>query len=697
MKKLFFMAQALASITAAAQESKADSTKVIDEVLITAVRAKETLPVTFSNLSKKEIKQRNVGKQIPVLVDRLPSVVSYSEDGTGFGSTALFIRGNDLQRTNVTINGIPYNDSESLGVYWYNLSDFAGSAESIQVQRGVGTSTNGAGAFGASLNVLTDAISQNPYGEIANYYGSYNSHKHSLKFSTGKLNDRFEISGRLSKINSDGYVDRAFSDLTSYFLQAAYSHKNTLIKALVFGGKEKTYLAYKGIDAKTLEENRRYNPSGKYTDKKGNILFYDNETDNYQQDHAQLHWSEKWSGSWTTNLAFHYTKGRGYWEQMDNWGDANGNFVIQYKMDNDFYGTTFSANYKKEAIDLIFGGAANTYDGRHFDEYIWTENATKAYKERLGKKIYGKKNEASAFAKITYSLTDKWSLFADVQYRYVGFKSLLFETMIDEPLHLFNPKAGITFKVNDSNSLYLSYAHATKEANRSDYKDYAENISKGSLLPKAEKVNDFELGWRLITDRLKLNTNLYYMGYTDQLVLTGDISKTGYPLRKNSGNSYRFGLEADALVKISDTFFWQPNFALSRNRNRDYHTKDKSGKIINLGSTEISFSPSFVASNALTYVPLKNLQITWQAKFVGERYLTNENEENAKLPDFFVNNLSLSYELIPRGFCKSVIFTFDVNNFLNREYVAHGRYKKGKAYYYPQATANFLAGMVVTF
>ena len=281
------MASALVMTTAVAQQKK-DSTRVIDEVLINAIRAKETLPVTFSNLSKNEIKKKNFGQQMPMLLTSLPNVVSYSEDGTGFGATALFIRGNDLQRTNVTINGIPYNDSESLGVYWYNLSDFAGSAESIQVQRGVGTSTNGAGAFGASLNVLTDVVSEKPYGEIANFYGSYNAHKHSLKFSTGKINDRFEISGRLSKINSNGYIDRASANLKSYFFQGAYSHKNTLIKALVFGGTEKTYLTYKGIDARQLETNRRYNPAGAYYDAQGNVHFYDNETDNYQTTHSYI-------------------------------------------------------------------------------------------------------------------------------------------------------------------------------------------------------------------------------------------------------------------------------------------------------------------------------------------------------------------------------------------------------------------------
>lgn len=669
----------------------------LDEVLVSAVRAKETLPVTFSNISKKEIQKKNFGQQIPILIGGLPNVVSYSEDGTGFGSTAMYIRGNDLYRTNVTINGIPYNDSESLGVYWYNLSDFAGSAESIQVQRGVGTSTNGAGAFGASINVLTDAISQDPYADIANFYGSYNTHKHSIKFSTGKIKDGFELAGRFSKINSNGYIDRASSDLKSYFLQGAYAKGSTLVKALLFGGVQKTYLTYKGIDQKQLEKNRRYNPAGVYYDANGNKRFYDNETDNYQQDHAQLHWSEKLYPHWTMNISFHYTKGRGYWEQMDNWDDGNGNFVVQYWLDNDFYGNTFSANYKKNNIDLIFGGAANIYKGDHFDRYVWTEKGTKAHNELFEPKSVGKKTEGSSFAKISWQLHPKWNFFGDVQYRYVNFESDIYGVHIDESLHLINPKIGVTYAPNQNNSLYLSYARSTKEANRSDYKNYAENINKGSILPKAESINDFELGWRYVSQKARINANLYYMNYKDQLVLTGDISKTGYSLRKNSGNSYRTGIEIDALLVLSNKFTWQPNVSLSKNKNINHYATDKNNKVVSFGNTDISFSPNVVIGNALTYIPLQNLQITWNAKYVGERFLTNENEENSKLEAFFVNNLNLSYELLPKKFCKSVVFGVDINNVLNKKYVAHGRYRKGKALYFPQAEINYLAGVTIRF
>jgi len=378
MKNVLLYAAIAISTSAIAQQAESPLDSIIspakpiqlDEVLVSSVRATKKLPVTFSNLSKEEIKTKNFGQQLPLLLGQLPNVVSYSEDGSGFGSSNMFVRGSDLYRTNVTINGVPLNDSESQGVFWYNLSDFASSAESIQLQRGVGTSSNGAGAFGASLNVLTDAVQEQASGELANFYGSYNTHKHSLKLSTGKLNDRFELSGRFSVIKSDGYRDRASSDLKSYFLQGAYSHGGTLIKGLVFGGKQSVYLTYLGVDKETLNSNRRYNPAGEYKDAAGNKRFYDNETDNYQQDHAQLHWTQQWNTAWHTQLSFHYTKGKGYWENYEkgaySWiglpslgnnpdgEEKQAYYIHQQGLNNDFWGTTFSANYKKDNIDLVY-------------------------------------------------------------------------------------------------------------------------------------------------------------------------------------------------------------------------------------------------------------------------------------------------------------------------------------------------------
>ena len=703
MKKTLFCGALVLSLPSFAQEMPAIKDSLsekpisLDEVVVQGIRARENTPISFSNVSKKEIQQKNTGQQLPILLGNLPNVVSYSEDGAGYGATALFIRGNDTYRTNVTINGIPYNDAESQGVFFYNLSDFASSAENIQLQRGVGTSTNGAGAFGASLNILSDASSEKPYAQIANYLGSYMTHKHAIKFSTGKLKEHFELAGRFSKINSDGYIDRASSDLKSYFLQGAYSNSNTLIKGLVFGGTEKTYLTYKGISAEQLQKDRRYNPAGKYT-VGGQTFFYDNETDNYQQDHAQLHWTQKWDEHWNTNLSLHYTKGKGYWEQMDNWGDSKGNFVIRYQLDNDFYGTVFSANYRKQAIELILGGAANVYEGNHYNETVWTENATNPYRD-ISDWVYGNKQEVSAFTKLTWQIAPKLSLFGDIQYRRVNFRSTLKKTQVNESIPMLNPKAGISYFLSPASTLYFSFAHATKEPNRSDYKEYAKNIKKGAELPRQEKVNDFELGWRYISEKVKLNANVYYMLYKDQLVLTGDISNTGYSLRKNSGKSYRTGVEIDATVALAPRWEWAPNVSFSKNKNIDYTIQDPNTPTqkINLGNTDISFSPDWVVGNTISFTPIDNFHISLISKYIGERYLTNENQENALLEDFLVHSLHLSYELLPQKLFKSVLFSVTANNLLNKKYVAHGRYASGKPLYFPAAELNSMVGITFTF
>lgn len=695
------------------------SSKIIqlDEVLVSAVRATKKVPVTFSNLLKEEIKKKNFGQQMPILLAQLPNVVSYSEDGSGFGNSAMYIRGSDTYRTNVTINGVPLNDSESQGVFWYNLSDLAASAESIQLQRGVGTSSNGAGAFGASINVLTDAVQERPMAEIANFFGSYNTHKHSIKLSTGKLNDRFEVSGRFSVIKSDGYRDRASSDLKSYFLQGTYSYGNTLIKGLVLGGKERTYLTYIGLDKTMLEKNRRYNPAGEYTDKDGNKRFYDNQSDNYQQDLAQLHWSQRWSPEWSTQLSLHYTKGKGYWEtyetdkkkyskiglpkELDDKGkEKKTTFIHQQALDNDFWGTTFSANYKKNAVDLILGGALNRYEGAHFKELLWAEPALPMYKNRYKYEGLNRKEEASGYAKLTYQVAPQWSLFADMQLRNVSYKSAA--QKVDESLTAFNPKAGVTYTLNPYNDFYFSYARATKEPNRSDYKSYNDALYAYPNTPKpvAEKLNDLELGWRYHTDKVTLNLNGYYMGYKDQLVLTGRYNDTGYPIRENVEKSYRTGIELDATVKLSDQWLWQPAIAFSRNINKDYQGTDPSSatNTISFGDTPISYSPNTVIGNTITFTPIENLQISLISKYVGKQYVDNTGREEAKLDAYFVNNLSLGYEWKPKHTFQSVLFSVTGYNILNAKYTPYGtNFYGGGVAYIPAAEANYLAGVTLTF
>lgn len=681
-----------------------DTTKVnqLDEVLVSAVRVTAKTPVTFSNMSKEELAVRNLGQDIPVLMNYLPSVVTTSDAGNGLGYTGIRVRGSDATRVNVTINGIPYNDSESHGTYWVNMPDFASSVESLQLQRGVGTSTNGAGAFGASLNMLTDNYTKKSTGEISNSFGSFNTQKHTVKFSTGLMNDHFEIAGRLSTLKSDGYIDRASSNLKSYFLQGTYVGKTTLIKALTFGGTEKTYQAWNGIDAVKLANERTYNSAGEFTDEFGNTRYYNNETDNYQQDHYQLHWNEKVSEKWNTNLAFHYTKGKGYYENykenadMSDYGlqpvgAVNTTDLIRQKwLDNDFYGTTFSANYKAEKLNVILGGGWNKYEGAHFGKVIWARYASQS---ELGDHYYddfSTKTDGNVFAKANYRLLEKLSVYGDLQYRNVTYKANSWETgLIDDNFNFFNPKAGFTFDVNEKNALYFSYARANREPNRTDY--------EGGSNVKPEKLNDYELGWRLKSKAIQINSNVYYMKYKDQLVLTGELDDVGSPIRKNSGDSYRLGLEVDAIIKFAEKWSISPNFTLSSNKNVDF-VSDASGSLVNLGNTNIAYSPDFIAGNILTFAPITALRISWLSKFVSEQYLNNIDDTSGKLKDYFVNDLNAAYEIKTASVFKSIGINVLVNNIFNVDYVSNGAdYGGGYVYYFPQAGVNFLAGLTLKF
>lgn len=675
-----------------------DTTKVnqLDEVLVSAVRVTSKTPVSFSNLTKNEIKSRNLGQDIPILMNYLPSVVTTSDAGNGVGYTGIRVRGSDATRVNVTINGIPYNDSESHGTYWVNMPDFASSLESIQLQRGVGTSTNGAGAFGASLNMLTDSYAKKATGEISNSIGSFNTHKHTVKFSTGLMNDHFEIAGRLSTLKTDGYIDRASSDLKSYFLQGTYVGKTTLIKALAFGGKEKTYQSWNGTDAETLNSDRTFNSAGIFTDESGQTRFYDNETDNYQQDHYQLHWNEKLTEKWSTNLAFHYTKGKGFYENYKEDADFSDygllplgpvvttDLIRQKWLDNDFYGTTFSANYKEEKLDVIFGGGYNKYEGAHFGKVIWARFASQS---ELGDHYYddfATKTDGTVFAKANYQISEKISLFGDLQLRNVHYKANSYDTgLVNDSFNFFNPKAGLNYTVNDKSTLYLSYARANREPNRTDYEG-------GNAKP--EKLNDFELGWRFAGDKVKFNSNVYYMAYKDQLILTGKLDDVGSPIRANSEKSYRLGLEVDATISLSEEFIVRPNFTLSSNKNIDLAVEGE-----NYGTTDIAYSPSVIVGNILVYSPVDNLHISWLQKFVGKQYMNNIELPAAKLADYFVTDLNIAYEIKPKSVFNSIVITGLVNNFLDKRYVSNGYMWDVYPYYYPQAGINFLAGLTLKF
>lgn len=707
----------LFNLTVSAQEKPTDSTKVnnLDEVLVSAVRATTKTPVSFSNLDKKEIQFRNLGQDIPILMNYLPSVVTTSDAGNGVGYTGIRVRGSDATRVNITINGIPYNDSESHGTYWVNMPDFASSVESLQLQRGVGTSTNGAGAFGASLNMLTDNYAKESTGEISNSFGSFNTRKHTVKFSTGLLNDHFELAGRLSNINSQGFIDRASSDLKSYFLQSTYVGKTTLIKALVFGGTEKTYQSWNGLeDEEKLKNDRTYNTAGMFTDEFGNTRFYDNETDNYQQDHYQLHWNQKVFQNWSTNLAFHYTKGKGYYENYKEDADfaeygllpvgaeTTTDLIRQKWLDNDFYGTTFSANYKSNKLDLIFGGGWNKYTGDHFGKVIWSRFASQS---ELGDHYYDDsaiKVDGNIFAKANYEISKSISLYGDLQYRRVSYKANGVQPIfVDDVFDFFNPKAGLNYALNTKSTLYFSYARANREPNRDDYEN-------GS--PKPERLDDFELGWRYVSEKMKWNVNGYYMKYHDQLVLTGALNDVGSPVRENSGNSYRLGIEIDGTLQLSKKWIIQPNVTLSQSKNQDFYF-NRDGVLQNLGDTNIAFSPEIIAANRLTFMPIQKLQLSLLSKFVGEQFMANIDAEKSKLDPYFVNDFNVCYEIQPKSIFKSVVISALVNNIFDLKYESNGYFYTYDddysnpgiiktiegAGFYPQAGINFIAGLTLKF
>lgn len=702
-KKFLGVFLVLCTTSIYAQEKQLDTTKVtqLDEVLVAAVRANSKQPVSFTNMSKTEIAKRNLGQDIPVLLNYLPSVVTTTDAGNGVGYTGIRVRGSDATRVNITINGIPYNDSESHGTYWVNMPDFASSLQNIQIQRGVGTSTNGSGAFGASINMLTDLAAEEANGEISNSFGSFNTRKHTVKFSTGKMKNGFELSGRVSNIHSNGYIDRASSDLKSYFLQGAYFEGTTLIKALAFGGNERTYQSWNGIDKETFNTNPTFNSAGMFTDEFGNTRYYDNETDNYQQDHYQLHWNEKWSENWNSNLAIHYTRGKGYYENYKEdadfsdynlqpvFGVSTTDLVRQKWLDNDFYGTTFSTNYNKNNFDLILGGAWNKYEGDHFGKVIWARYASSS---ELGDKYYddyGIKTDGNIFAKANYELPFGLSIFGDFQYRTVNYKANGVQAnLLNDTFNFFNPKAGLTYKISNKQKVFFSYARANREPNRTDYEN-------GN--PKPEQLNDFELGWKLNTEKTKLNVNTYLMLYRDQLVLTGELDDVGAPIRNNSGDSYRLGLEVEATVMLSKNWIIAPNFTLSKNENLDFYTEN-SGALENIGNTNIAYSPEIIVGNQLFYTGFKNFQLGLLSKFVSEQYLNNTNDKTGILADYFVNDFNLIYTLPITKFAKELIFIVNANNIFDKKYASNAAdYGGGYVYYYPQAGANIMAGLTIKF
>ena len=695
-----------------AQETETDSTKVtqLKEVVLTAVRAKEKDPITFTNISKEEIAKRNLGQDIPVLLNYQPSVVTTTDAGNGVGYTYMRVRGSDGSRINVTLNGVPFNDSESQGTFFVNLPDFASSIQSAQLQRGVGTSTNGAGAFGASLNVETKSYQEEAYAEIANSAGSFGTRKHTLAFGTG-LHNNFEINGRISQIASDGFIDRASTNMFGYFLNANYVKENTLIKFLAFGGKEKTYQAWYGLeDEEKLENDRTYNLAGLYFDENGNEQFYDNETDNYWQNHFQLHWSEKWNSKWNSNIALHYTMGKGYFEQYRededlleyNLPDFNGitisDLVRKRWLDNDFFGATANLNFDNKKTNFQIGGAVNRYLGKHYGEVVNTQFYVPGPNRYYDN--FGNKDDINVYGKISQEVMSKLSVFADLQYRMVFYQADSFRfDDVNDTFRFFNPKVGLNYQLNTKNMFYGYFGIANKEPRRDDYES-------GST--KSERLKDFELGWKYNSKKVKVNTNAFFMDYTNQLVLTGALNDVGSPIFTNSGKSYRVGLEIDAQIEITDKLFFQPNVTLSQNKNRDFFFQ-RDGQLQNLGDTDIAFSPDVIAGGNITFLPLKKLQVSLLSKYVGEQYMGNIDSEKSTLDAYFINDLNVNYEWNINKGLKSIVFSALINNLFDVEYESNGYFytydddSSGNvityegAGFYPQAGINFLAGMTLKF
>ncbi|WP_299704801.1 TonB-dependent receptor [uncultured Pontibacter sp.] len=720
------------------------------EVLVSATRANEKTGTTFTNVTREEIAERNFGQDLPYLLEQTPSVVVNSDAGAGVGYTGIRIRGSDITRINVTVNGIPINDSESHGTFFVNMPDFASSVEDMQVQRGVGTSTNGAGAFGASINIQTQQVRREAYAETDNSYGSFNTWKNNVRFGTGLINGKFAFDGRLSRIKSDGYIDRAFSDLKSMYFSGGYYGEKTTLKFVTFSGKEQTYQAWYGtpealvygneadlqayIDRNWIEGSDLENL--RTAGRRYNYYTYDNETDNYQQDHYQLHLSHDFSPELTFSGALHYTYGRGYYEQyrnndrLSNYGLPNveiGDEVISRTdlirrrwLDNGFYGATYAFQYNPTPrLNATLGGAWNRYDGDHFGEVIWARFASTS---NIRDRYYDNnavKTDFNTFAKVTYGLTDKLSLFGDLQLRTINYTfegiNNNFENLEQEVNYTFvNPKAGISYEVREGHQLYASYAIGNREPVR---KDFTETTADSR--PKHETLRNLEAGYRgqlglgeLAGRALSANVeaNYFFMDYKNQLVLTGEINDVGAYTRTNIDKSYRQGIELAGALRLGSFATLTSNLSYSQNKVQDFaeyiDDYDEGGQVVNRYSeSAIAFSPDFVSATQLEVEVLKGLKTAFIYKTVSKQYLDNTQNESRIIPAYQVGDLRLRYTTGFTGVLKGLELGLLVNNLFNERYAANGytfSYIAGggqvtENFYYPQATRNFLASVGLRF
>lgn len=709
----------------------------INEITVTALRATDRSAVAYSNVSAQEIGQRNLGQDIPYLLALTPSFITTSDAGTGIGYTGFRIRGTDANRTNITVNGVPLNDAESHGTFFVNMPDFASSLSSVQVQRGVGTSTNGAAAFGASINMQTEGLKPEAYAEISSTYGSFNTNKNTLKAGTGLLPNKFAFDARLSNVTSDGYIDRAWVDMKSYYFSAGYYGEKSTLKFLTFGGNEKTYQAWNGVASDSLKTNRTYNELGEYTDNNGNMQYYKNQTDNYNQTHYQLHFLQSINQSLSLNATAHYTRGKGYYEDYKQARKYNeyvlipdtvGGVVLkktdlvrQKWLDNYFYGLTYALTYYTDWLNATLGGAMNRYDGDHFGKVIWVRNANNLDMSKDWYRNNGLKDDANIYAKANAEVMGGLFASIDLQYRYINYRMSGTDDKYDSDnksmrditqehtFNFFNPKFGLTYKLDKLQDVYVSYSESNREPNRNNYTEAGPNER-----PTHETLHDFEAGYRFLSPDFSAGINTYYMKYKNQLILTGKISEIGELLTTNIEDSYRAGIELSVGAKITSSMRWDGNLSLSRNKIMNFIEQDVDvydadwnwidSKTNVLGTTDIAYSPNVVANNIFT-LNLRNFECALHTNYVGKQYFDNTSSDDRAIDAYLVNNLSLKYTL-PLKNIRGIDFQLLVNNLLNEKYETNaytwysyylGENRVNESRYFPQAGINFLASITLKF
>jgi len=706
---------------------------IADEVVVRATRAGNKTPMAYENMEREEIAAQNMGQDMGYLLSLTPSLVQSSESGTGIGYTNFRIRGADPSRINVTIDGIPLNDAESQQVFWVNMPAFSNSLSSIQVQRGVGTSTNGAAAFGATVNMQTATPSKEAYADISSTFGSFNTWINTVKVGTGLIKDRIGFDFRYSNLKSDGYVDYAFSDNQSMQFTGTYFTKRGRIKANVILGEQHSGISWWGVDEVTLDTNRTYNPAGQYVTPSGENRYYENQTDNYWQNHYHLVYSTNLSENLLLNAALFYVDGKGFYEQFKqdeavadyylpdiivvNDTITHTDLIRQKWLDNDFYGGVLSLIYSRDRLKLTGGGGLNRYVGDHFGEIIWMRVAGNTEKEHEWYRNSAGKWDGNLYVKSNYQITNRLNLFADVQYRYVNY---LLEGIDDDgynreldqehTFHFFNPKLGAQLEINATQFAYASFSIGNREPTRQNFKDATGD--PGST-PKAEQLRDLEVGYAYSSHALAAAVNLYYMNYTNQLVPTGELSQDGYPIMSNVEKSYRAGIELSVGIQPFSFLEWNANLTLSRNRIRDFVesyvdysslTWEGTATSRALGEVDIAYSPSVISSSDLAFHLAKSMDLHFISQYVSEQYFVNTMDDNMKLDAWFVNSLRFDYSF-PIKKVGVIGLQFQVNNLFNTLYEnnAYGGtwWQDGEEYYwsayFPQATINYLAKVSLRF